>query len=453
MNKFEYWFLDTAVEEVIGFSWIVPNEQYGDLGINRAPLNLTVAEITDVLYGLFQKGDLLAITSSETPLYKLEDFINRGFIPSKSEIESAIHQEINLGYFLTIQGGEKWESFSQPNWNLYWEGYGNFLSGADRKLLETYLALYHLIDHGNTRESIIPGTELWETLTPWQVTYWKKLPVGYQVRYESRSVEFDESAKRDPKLIELEKQAKSWCRSTRIWYTNYFKQCEAELNYSAALAKSPNLKVEYLILKFVICKCEALNSFAHSEHLSNAEIILAADSLFQKGDIKAMMFADLYDTEPTSDVVLTRAGIQDALNGRLLAFYYLTPQGGARWEAMAHPDWNKFCIVNFLGQFPYEEGFFGTQREVIEQLLTLDRLLFMYEHIPGSENWNVLEPWEATYWKTLPRGYHVSCEFQHNDSYLDYQKKGASPELVEEHEQVMQWYENLKKWYTDPSFD
>jgi hypothetical protein len=314
--------------------------------------------------------------------------------------------------------------------------------------------LYHLIDHGNSRAYIIPGTELWETLTPFQPTYWKTLPIGYQVRYETKIVEFDESAKRDPKLIEREKQAKNWCYSTRIWYTNYFKHCEAELNYSAALANSPNLKIEYLMLKFVICKWEALISFAHSEQLSQAEVVVAADFLFQRGDIKAMVFTDEYDTEPASDVVLTRAGIQDHLIGRLVASYYLTPQGGARWEAMAHPDWNKFFIVNFRGAFPYyEHGILSTQREIIEQLLSLDHLIFKERHIPGTENWDVLEPWEATYWKTLPQGYHVSCEFQHNDSYLDYQKEGASPELIEEYQQARQWYENMEKWYTDPSFD
>ncbi|MEG4322318.1 MULTISPECIES: hypothetical protein [unclassified Microcoleus] len=449
MNKFEYWFLDTAVTEVVGFSWIVPDDRYGDLAINRAPLNLTVAEITDLLHCLFQTGDLLATTPSDFDEYGF----NRGFIPSKSEIESAIHQRINLFYFLTSQGGEKWECVSHPNWNLYMTGCDGFLGCADRKLLEAYLALYHLIDHGNTRAYIIPGTESWKILTPWQATYWKTLPIGYEVRYESRSVEFDESAKRDPKLIEREKKANNWYSSTRIWYTNYFKQCEAELNYSTALAKSPNLKIEYLMLKSAICGCESLINFAHSEQLSQAEVVLAADSLFQRGDIKAMVFTDEYDTEPASDVVLTRAGIQDHLIGRLVASYYLTPQGGARWEAMAHPDWNKFFIVNFREFFPDEDEIFGTQREILEQLLSLDRLILGKQHIPGTEKWNVLEPWEATYWKTLPQGYHVSCEFQHNDSCLDYQKEGALPELVEEHEQALQWYENMKKWYTDPKFD
>nr|WP_216670412.1 hypothetical protein [Microcoleus asticus] len=232
---------------------------------------------------------------------------------------------------------------------------------------------------------------------------------------------------------------------------------DEDLNYYATLAKTLNPKVEYLILEFaVIFSYYGLRNVAYSMHLSHAETALAADSLFQRGDIKATVFADEYDdyhTDGNSDVILTRAGIQDHLDGRLLASYYLTPQGGARWEAMAHPDWNKFSIVNFLGQFPYEEGFLGTQREIIEQLLALDRLLFMYKHIPGSEKWNVLEPWEATYWKTLPRGYYVSCEFQHSDFFTWKLDDNTPAEIVEEYKQASQWYENVKKWYTDPSFD
>ncbi|WP_333220736.1 hypothetical protein [Microcoleus sp. Pol12A5] len=226
------------------------------------------------------------------------------------------------------------------------------------------------------------------------------------------------------------------------------------LNSYPALAQTPNPKIEYLILEFaVIDNYYELRRVAYSMHLSHAETALAADSLFQRGDIKAKVFADEDDTEGTSNVILTRAGIQDHLDGRLLASYYLTPQGGARWEAMADPDWNKFSIVNFLGQFPYEEGFLGTQREIIEQLLALDRLLFMYEHIPGTEKWNVLEPWKATYWKTLPRGYYVSCEFQHSDLCPWELDDNTPAEIVEEYKQASQWYENVKKWYTDPSFD
>ena len=226
------------------------------------------------------------------------------------------------------------------------------------------------------------------------------------------------------------------------------------LKYYTTLAETPNPKVEYLILKFaVIDNYYGLGSVACHKHLSHAEIALAADSLFQRGDIKAKVFADENDTEGNSNVILTRAGIQDHLDGRLLASYYLTPQGGARWEAMAHPDWNKFSIVNFLGQFPYEEGFLGTQREIIEQLLALDRLFFMYKHIPGSEKWNVLKPWEATYWKTLPRGYYVSCEFQHSDFFPWKLDDNTPAEIVEEYKQASQWYENVNKWYTNPSFD
>jgi hypothetical protein len=41
MNKLEYWFLDTAVEEVIGFSWIVPDERYGNLLLENSTARLS----------------------------------------------------------------------------------------------------------------------------------------------------------------------------------------------------------------------------------------------------------------------------------------------------------------------------------------------------------------------------------------------------------------------------
>ncbi|NEO56287.1 MAG: hypothetical protein F6K54_26305 [Okeania sp. SIO3B5] len=56
-NKFEYWFLDNAVTMAIGFNDIVPDYN-GDLGINRAPLELSLTEMANIMEGLFQRGDL-----------------------------------------------------------------------------------------------------------------------------------------------------------------------------------------------------------------------------------------------------------------------------------------------------------------------------------------------------------------------------------------------------------
>ncbi|MGB8688107.1 MAG: hypothetical protein WCD53_12325 [Microcoleus sp.] len=424
---------------------------------------LSHAEVSVAADRLFQKGYILAGFPTED-LGGIKDFTL-----TRPQIQAHLDGKLNAFYYLTPQGGACWEALCHPDWNKYLGGYSNRIGDMDellnesaiisqnKQLIEHLMSLTeYLYDH-----TIIYGTEVWEDIEFWKPTYWKTLPKAYKVTYQYQHFECCIDSNTPQECIEKDRQAEQWYSEMLDWYTepeldtnpsNLFG--DEDVNSYAILAETPNPKVEYLILEFaVICNYYGLRSVAYSKHLSHAETALAADSLFQKGDIKATVFADEDDTEGTSNVVLAMAGIQDHLDGRLLACYYLTPQGGARWEAMAHPDWNRFFIVNFLGQFPYEEGFFGTQREILEQLLALERLIFMYEHIPGTENWNVLEPWEATYWKTLPRGYHVSCEFQHNDSYLDYQKEGASPKLIEEHEQVMQWFSEIQKWYTDPSFD
>ncbi|CBN57159.1 hypothetical protein OSCI_3340002 [Kamptonema sp. PCC 6506] len=420
---------------------------------------------------LFQKGYIKAIFPDEAIFPETDERTIKDITLNRSQIQAHLDGKLNAYYYLTPQGGALWETVCHADWNKYLKGYSNpvddmdeFLESAiisqNKELIEECLSITeHLFNC-----TIIDGTEVWEDIEFWKPTYWKTLPKAYKVTYKYQNFESCIDSNTPQECIEQDRQAKRWNPEMLDWYTepeldtNPSKLFgDEELNSYATLAETPNPKVEYLILEFaVIFNYYGLRNVASSKDLSHAETALAADSLFQRGDIKATVFADEYDeyhTDGNSDVILTMAGIQDHLDGRLLASYYLTPQGGARWEAMAHPDWNKFSIVNFLGQFPYEEGFFGTQREIIEQLLALEHLIFMYEHIPGTENWNVLEPWEATYWKTLPRGYYVSCEFQPNDSCLDYQKEGASLELVEEYKQALQWYENMKKWYTDPSFD
>ena len=415
---------------------------------------------------LFQKGYIKAGFRNQDGKFIEYITLNR------SQIQAELDGKLNTFYYLTPQGGALWETLCHADWNKYLGGYSYGVGDMDellneaQKISQNKELIKHLLSlteylYGHT---IIDGTEVWEDIEFWKPTYWKTLPKAYKVTYKYQNLECCIDSNTPQECIDKDRQAKRWAPEMLDWYTepeldtnpsNLFG--DEDINSYATLAETLNPKVEYLILEFaVIFNYYGLTNVAYSNHLSHAETALAADSLFQRGDIKATVFADEYDeyhTDGNSDVILTMAGIQDYLDGRLLASYYLTPQGGARWEAMAHPDWNKFLIVNFLGQFPYEEGFFGTQREIIEQLLALERLIFMYEHIPGTEKWNVLEPWEATYWKTLPRGFHVSCEFQPNDSCLDYQKEGVSPELVEEYEQALEWYENMKKWYTDPSFD
>jgi hypothetical protein len=60
---------------------------------------------------------------------------------------------------------------------------------------------------------------------------------------------------------------------------------------------------------------------------------------------------------------------------------------------------------------------------------------------------------ETFYWKTLPRGYHVSFEYESSDFCPGELDDNTPAEIVEDYQRASQWYKNLKKWYTDPEFE
>ncbi|MEH2350644.1 MAG: hypothetical protein V7K55_22105 [Nostoc sp.] len=207
-------------------------------------------------------------------------------------------------------------------------------------------------------------------------------------------------------------------------------------------------QTEYLILEFAVTFSPTLTQVAQEENLFYSEVVNAAHHLFQNGDILASLYSrEDPEKEEISNVVLTFDEIQANLNGELPADYYLTPQGGAKWEALAHPNWNQF----YSGFFSDNSGeIIGTQRPMVEKLLAID--CFMdHKHIPGSEVWEVLEPWEVTYWKTLKKGYSVCYKQEYSYSYLD--ERYTPIDWLESYEQAGRWYAQMTKWYTRPLFN
>jgi hypothetical protein len=423
---------------------------------------LSHSEVVSAANRLFQSGDILAAFSNEN------GDIVRDVALTISQIWASLNGKLNAFYYLTSQGGARWEGLTGANWNHYHKWYLGYQRDEITGLFRSEIIccsqqiIQGIINYCEYLENqtLISKTCIWEEISFWKATYWKTLPKAYKVTYQHRYFELCIDSNTPQEWIDKDRQAKQWYSEISHWYTepeldtnpSILFEDVAPISY-ATLAETLNPKVEYLLLKSVVINYYGLESVAYSKHLSHAETALAADSLFQKGDIKATVFADEYDVDGTPDIVLTMAGIQDHLDGRLKASYYLTPQGGAKWEEMAHPDWNKFLIANFLSIFPYEEGIIGTERKIIEQLLAVDSLILIHEHIPGTEKWNILEPFQATYWKTLPRGYHVSCEHK-SSNFCPWELDDNTPaEIVEEYKQASQWYENMKKWYTDPSFE
>jgi hypothetical protein len=237
MDKIDYWFLDTAISELIGFSWIVPDEKYGGLAINRSPLPLSMDEINKTLYNLFQNEMLLAIRpddminameakTTRSECYKV--FLNKGFAPCHQEIDLALKQEAgkSLSYFLTEKGGELWEYYSYPQWDKYRFWAGNrkryTLRCSSYQLALKLLKNQHLLDFGCVYIFPVMDTVKWKFCTPWQPTYWKTLPYGYEIRYQVKIVNTNTEENESEEIIEKRQQAEKWNEEIENWYSNYF---------------------------------------------------------------------------------------------------------------------------------------------------------------------------------------------------------------------------------------
>lgn len=94
--------------------------------------------------------------------------------------------------------------------------------------------------------------------------------------------------------------------------------------------------------------------------------------------------------------------------------YQLTAAGGAVWESFAAPNWGRFIDVGYLWDERVGE-FCAASEEPLRRYLGYVHH-FGYRVHPGSERWDILEPWQATYWKSLPYGHRLRFDFTFDES-------------------------------------
>jgi hypothetical protein len=89
--------------------------------------------------------------------------------------------------------------------------------------------------------------------------------------------------------------------------------------------------------------------------------------------------------------------------------YGLTEKGGARWEIEAQADWSRYLQDSELHgrDRPRVREIVGGDRERFESYVSRGMVEMGHVPDPASERSDVLTPWQATYWKTLPVGYRL----------------------------------------------
>ena len=141
--------------------------------------------------------------------------------------------------------------------------------------------------------------------------------------------------------------------------------------------------------------------------MDEERLLHALHTSFIGGDLVAITGED---EGPDNIFVPTMEEVRAALarTAGCYMYYGLTAQGGARWEQASAPRWDWFVDASW----DLEEGeITATTRELAGRYLAR-KAYDGIEVVAGSEQWQELTPWPATYWKSLETGHKVSYRYQ-----------------------------------------
>ena len=130
--------------------------------------------------------------------------------------------------------------------------------------------------------------------------------------------------------------------------------------------------------------------------------------------------------------------------------YGLTAEGGRRWEIAAQADWSRFIYAWATVE---EGGRWRWDLICADEARTRKSLEFWRSCPPphttvriDEEIWDVREPFEATYWKTLHRGYGVRFLESKDDNVnrsCCASSRREHDEWAAKHERFWRWKRNL----------
>lgn len=186
---------------------------------------------------------------------------------------------------------------------------------------------------------------------------------------------------------------------------------------------------------------EALNRPSHDlDHHSLCAILL---QLVQQD------YLVIYQYKPNEDkeipFIPSRRDLEEELNApesnrQTYLSYGLSPLGGARWETLSSPRWDRFISASY-GADPYEAEIIAQDRQLVQRYFELQRFISssVGTIMPESLQWDTLQPWEATYWKTLPKAYRIRFYY---DPYVEDAEVHSIPTWAwEQFRQMCKWYQ------------
>jgi len=180
-----------------------------------------------------------------------------------------------------------------------------------------------------------------------------------------------------------------------------------------------------------------------------AELVSCLERLLAAGDIDVAREGEALQPD--------RAALEEALDrpvpppprpasASLGPAYGLTPRGGSRWESLAHADWEKYNPLSYEDREGTEYGeIIAMDRDRAERFLAGVKAYCRHSFIPdGPEEWDLLTPWHASYWKALPRGHRV--RFRCRVAKPRSRPMSSNPRT----KRYPAWFRELEVWFRRP---
>ncbi|MBI3651514.1 MAG: hypothetical protein HY231_10890 [Acidobacteria bacterium] len=220
-------------------------------------------------------------------------------------------------------------------------------------------------------------------------------------------------------------------------------------------------KIEYWLLDHIVLGGDSIGELLadrwnqHSNEpphdFSPSELKEALDSLFRRGDILAEEYNRTKRRFEDVLFIPSLDQIEDCFTRRSVIYYRLTQQGGRCWEQYSNPDWNKFVTGDFGFPPVNQANIASCDRSLVEAYFACPWFKKSHSVIEGTESWEVVTQWQATYWKTLPIGYRLNFRYTEKESsqepVLDLENHIA--QIKEEYEEFL-WL--TTNWYRQPTF-
>lgn len=143
--------------------------------------------------------------------------------------------------------------------------------------------------------------------------------------------------------------------------------------------------------------------------LSQDELLATILELSRQGLVSYTTRHDETERQFSSTDQIRDAVPEESRRGQGNTYLRLTSKGARVWEALAAPRWDDYideysCFDESLGQYVTE--LICTDRELLQRYLK-SSYPSLSQIDPSQVWWDILEPWEAKYWKSLPKAHRV----------------------------------------------